>query len=157
MEVSNPDLGYSSRYLDFGEGFYLTTNEEQAIQFSHKVIIREAKRGNKIGTATVSSYEFDLLLAKSSLKMLDFELPSEEWFNFVIDNRRGVVQSFIYDIIYGPVANDDVYQVIGLFEDGILSKENAITALKVKQLFNQYTLKTNAALGLLKFISSKTY
>jgi len=68
-----------------------------------------------------------------------------------------VVQSFIYDIIYGPVANDDVYQVIGLFEDGILSKENAITALKVKQLFNQYTLKTNAALGLLKFISSKTY
>jgi hypothetical protein len=88
---------------------------------------------------------------------LEFNSPSDEWFDYVIGNRRGSNKAKENDVIIGPIANDDVYRVLGLFENGILSKEYAIEALKVKKLFNQFTLATDAALNLLRFISSETY
>jgi hypothetical protein len=59
-----------------------------------------------------------------------------------------------YDVVMGPVANDDVFEVIEYYEDGTLTKEMAINALKIKKLFMQLTLKTEAALNMLKFIRS---
>ena len=53
VTVEKPKLIVQNRFLDFGNGFYTTTNYEQAINFAEKV----AKR--KGGTATVSVYEFD--------------------------------------------------------------------------------------------------
>ncbi|MDR0630569.1 MAG: DUF3990 domain-containing protein, partial [Holosporales bacterium] len=35
--VKTPELCYSVRALDFGKGFYTTTNEEQAVQFARKI------------------------------------------------------------------------------------------------------------------------
>ena len=50
--------------LDFGAGFYLTTNEEQAVRFSDIVFRR---RGN--GTPIVSIYEFDMESAEKTLSI----------------------------------------------------------------------------------------
>jgi hypothetical protein len=157
MEVQKPDLCFSSHYLDFGKGFYLTTNKEQAINFSNKVVNRETKKKKFPGIGTVSIYKFDLALAKSNLNILEFSSPSDEWFDYVIGNRRGCNKTKENDVTIGLIANDDVYRVLGLFENGILSKEHAIEALKVRKLFNQFTLATDAALNLLRFISSETY
>ena len=52
--VSQPKLIAQTRGLDFGSGFYLTTNEEQAERFSEIVVNRR-----KSGVATVSVYDFD--------------------------------------------------------------------------------------------------
>lgn len=57
--VDTPRLINQQRGLDFGAGFYLTTAEKQAVQFSHIVV-----RRSRSGTATVSIYEFDMTDAK---------------------------------------------------------------------------------------------
>ena len=53
VEVKNPMLVASNRMLDFGPGFYTTTNREQAIRFAKSVV---AKRG---GAPMLNVYEFD--------------------------------------------------------------------------------------------------
>ena len=135
----------------------MTSNKEQAIQFSQKVVLRESKKRLPAGTATVCQYEIDLDDAESQLEILRFNEPSSDWFDYVVNNRLGLDLFPQCDIVIGPVANDDVYRVIEFFESGMYTKEFAIDALKVKKLFNQYTVKTGAALGLLKFISCETF
>ena len=44
MVVEKPQLIEQNRFLDFGYGFYTTTNREQAEGFAKKVIVR---RGGK--------------------------------------------------------------------------------------------------------------
>ena len=54
MIVSQPKLVPQNRYLDFGYGFYTTTNKEQAAAFAQKVSKRR-----RSGKPTVNTYEFD--------------------------------------------------------------------------------------------------
>jgi hypothetical protein len=156
-EVQAPDLSMSRKYLDFGNGFYLTSNKDQAIEFSRKVVIREKRKLRPPGIPTVSIYEFDKDKAKTDLSVLEFNSADEEWFEYVINNRNGVDLSLASDIIVGPVANDDVYRVVDDYENGLLTREMAIAALKIKKLYNQYTIKTETALRLLHFISTEIY
>ena len=104
VEVREPKLIKQNRYLDFGYGFYTTLNREQAISFSHKVVRR---RG---GNGIVSVYEIDEEIADNELKILRFNHADEAWLDFVFENRTGKYSGEKYDCIYGPVANDDVYQ-----------------------------------------------
>lgn len=60
----------------------------------------------------------------------------------------------MYDFIYGPVANDNVYTTFTLYTAGILTKEQTIEALKVKKLYNQLVLTSEKALAYLKFIGT---
>lgn len=41
--IKNPDVNYSKKYLDFGEGFYLTTYEEQAKKWAVRKAMRQEK------------------------------------------------------------------------------------------------------------------
>lgn len=52
--VEQPRLIEQNRFLDFGYGFYTTTNKTQAVGFAEKVT-----RRRKNGICTVSVYEFD--------------------------------------------------------------------------------------------------
>ena len=54
-------------------------------------------------------------------------------------------------MIYGAVANDDVYRTITLYMTGVLNKEQTLTALKIRKLFNQLVFATDKALGYLHF------
>lgn len=56
--VSEPRLIRQNRFLDFGFGFYTTTNKTQAISFADKV----AKRRQE-GRKAVSIYEIDEQIA----------------------------------------------------------------------------------------------
>lgn len=47
-----------------------------------------------------------------------------------------------YDLIYGAVANDDVYRTITLYMTGVLTKEQTLQALKIRKLFNQLVFTT---------------
>ena len=147
--VSEPRLIKQNRFLDFGYGFYTTTNKMQAISFADKVT-RRRKEGNK----AVSIYELDTEKAFADGKLLRFDSPSEAWLDFVSENRSGNYEGESYDFIFGPVANDDVYRTFTLYTAGLLSKEQTLEALKVKKLYDQLVFASEKALSYLHFIGT---
>ena len=149
MIVDKPKLIEQNRFLDFGYGFYTTTNKKQAENFAQKVVVR---RG---GTAIVNIYELDDVVSTQILKVRKFNDPDEEWLDFVSAHRNGTYNGDQYDIIIGAVANDDVYRTLQVYSSGLLTKEQALEALKIKKLFNQYVFSTEKSLNLLKHIKSE--
>ena len=149
MVVPEPKLIQQNRFLDFGFGFYTTTNKVQAIGFADKVT-----RRRKAGTKSVSIYEIDESCAFSECSVLSFDKPNEAWLDYVSDNRSGNYNGENYDFIFGPVANDDVYTTFALYAAGVLSKEQTLEALKIKKLYNQLVLSSEKALSYLRFIGT---
>ena len=142
VPVEIPKILKSVRMLDFGDGFYTTSNKEQANRWAEIVA---AKR--KTNVRVVSEYEFDFDAAKKELAVISFDNPDEKWLEFVCLNRSGQIPTEPYDIAIGPVANDQVYTVVTLYEQGILSKEAAIMELKVRKLYNQILFHTEKSLN----------
>lgn len=146
LTVSEPKLVVQNRFLDFGYGFYTTTNIVQAKGFATKVTKRR-----KEGIPTVSVYEINENKAFGECSVLRFDSPNEKWLDFVSENRAGNYTGELYDFIYGPVANDDVYTTFTLYTAGVFTKEQTIEALKIKKLYNQLVLTSTRALSFLKF------
>ena len=136
--VDQPKLIRQNRYLDFGFGFYTTTNREQAVNFAQKVTDRR-----KMGEATLNIYSVNEAVAFQECKVLQFD--------FVAANRQGTYHGEKYDLIYGAVANDDVYRTIALYMTGVLDKEQTLSSLKIRKLFNQLVFATEKSLQYLKF------
>ena len=67
MKVETPQLILSNRTLDFGSGFYTTSDESQAKRWAEL----QAKRRKK-GAAVISVYDFDEAQA-GNLAILRFE------------------------------------------------------------------------------------
>ena len=84
VAVERPALIKQNRYLDFGFGFYTTTNMEQAKDFAVKVT---EKRKN--ATATIKVYEIDEVTAFTDCRVFSFDEPDEAWLDFVAQNRQG--------------------------------------------------------------------
>ena len=147
--VDKPALVPQNRYLDFGFGFYTTTNKQQAVGFADKVTKRR-----RTGKKAVSIYEIDEVKAFSECSVLRFDAPNEAWLDFVSANRSGSYTGPVFDFIYGPVANDDVYTTFTLYSAGVLTKEQTLEALKIKKLYNQLVLTTEKAICYLKYIGA---
>ena len=56
-----------------------------------------------------------------------------------------------------PVANDDVYRTFILYQNGVLTRQQTIEALRIKELSDQYVFKTRAALSLLTFEGARIH
>lgn len=147
--IDKPKLIPQNRFLDFGFGFYTTTNKVQAISFAEKVYRRE-----KEGKKQVSIYEVNEEKLFSECSALRFDIPDEKWLDFVSQNRSGNYDGEDYDVIYGPVANDDVYTTFTLYQAGTLTKAQTLEALKIKKLYNQMVFASEKALSYLKFIGT---
>ncbi len=147
--VSEPKLIQQNRFLDFGFGFYTTTNKRQAIGFADKVYKRR-KGGGRI----VNVYEIDEQKAFAECSVLRFNTADEAWLDFVSDNRSGSYEGEKFDFIFGPVANDDVYTTFTLYTAGAFTKEQTLDVLKIKELYNQLVLTSEKALSYLKFIGT---
>ena len=85
--------------------------------------------------------------------MRDFKGVSEEWLDFIYANRNGYKTDF-FDIVLGPVANDNLYATLQVFEQGIITKVQAIERLKTHTLVDQVSFHSPKALELLLFIKS---
>ncbi|MBE6715705.1 MAG: DUF3990 domain-containing protein [Ruminococcaceae bacterium] len=103
-----------------------------------------------ISKKTVNIYEFDEK-AFVDCSVLTFEKPDEAWLDFVSDNRAGIYNGKKYDIIYGPVADDDVYATFALYSAGVLTKTQTLEVLRIKKLYNQLVFSTEKALRYIKF------
>lgn len=152
MIVEKPVIMNRFTTLDFGTGFYTTSNEDQAQDFARKVYLRRKRQGKPL----VNRYLLDEKVLES-LDVLQFPAPDKQWLEFVVHNRReGRDPSLAIDLVIGPVANDDVFQAVALYEDGVITEEEAIRRFKAKELFDQYLFCNEKALEYLKFDLSYT-
>ena len=83
--------------------------------------------------------------------VLRFYSANEAWLDFVAENRSGNYAGKTYDVVYGPVADDDVYTTFTLYQAGVLSKEQTLETLKIKKLYNQMVFASEKALSFLNF------
>ena len=150
--VKEPKILKPNRELDFGNGFYTTTNRDQAIVFAKRVT-----RNRGVGAATVSVYEIDVNVAFPLCEVVKFDGVSDAWLDFVCDNRDGAFSGPAYDFAFGPVANDDVYRTLYLYRAGEIDREETFKRLKVKTLYNQLVFASPLALSFIHFKRSEVY
>ncbi len=86
----------------------------------------------KEGTPTVNVFEIQ---DKVDLKVLKFNGPDKAWLEFVTSNRKNKNYKNDYDLIIGPVANDNTMPVINLYINGVYNEKEALKKLikKVNQ------------------------
>lgn len=145
VEVKEPILLKVQRELDFGKGFYTTSDMEQAARWAWRTAKR---RGESSAFVTVYEVNEDEL---KNIRLLSFDSPNVEWLNLVVKNRKGEYIAGDWDIISGPVADDQTAQVIDLYLEGAYDEEEAIRRFLTQKLKDQYTFKTKEAINLLKY------
>lgn len=145
IEIKVPKIIQSKRLLDFGTGFYLTSDYEQAAKWAVRTINRR-----ETGTPTISVFN----IADSELENLDilvFEAANKEWLRYISQNRSNNLVRDSYDIVIGPVANDQAIRTVNNYLKGYLTEDIAIQLLLPQNLKDQYVFKTEKALSVLKF------
>jgi hypothetical protein len=144
--VEYPKIFDVQRLLDFGNGFYTTTNINQAESWA---TIKKKRIGNV--KSIVSIYEInDDLIYNPNYQTKIFEKADEQWLDFIVSNRKGNL-IHPYDIVKGPVADDTLYTTLLLFETGILSKKETIIRLKTHKLFDQISFHNKEVIKELNF------
>jgi len=81
-------------------------------------------------------------------------IEQNRYLDFVAGNRNGIYKGESYDVIYGPVANDDVYTTFTLYQSGALTKEQTLETLKIKKLYDQMVFTSEKALSFIKFVGT---
>jgi hypothetical protein len=146
--MEKPLLLEASHPTDFGAGFYTTSNYGQAVDFAKRVV-------NLRGAfALVNIYELNEKEIEEN-SILRFESSNVDWLHFVVNNRMLKSIERNYDIIIGPVANDDVYETIIAFESGIYDEQETLKRLQARKLYNQYVFKSQNAMNKLIFKEAK--
>lgn len=148
--VQHPEIRVGKNYLDFGIGFYTTTSYDQAERWARIKMRRENKN-----TGYVAIYTFDYESAKENTVIRQFDTANIEWLLFVVNNRRGIPHTEPVDMHIGPVADDNVYQTIRFFENGVYDAEETVKRLKTETLHDQWTFHTEKMLSYLQFTTYK--
>ena len=149
IAVAVPDLSKSKPYKDFGKGFYLSADINQAQRMAEqRTLILQT------GTPTVSRFNFDeQWLQSSELRIKIFESYSEEWAQFVLMNRDISVSqpAHDYDIVYGPIADDGVAFQLRRYKAGAITLGELVQELQFSHgITFQYYFGTQRALDKLK-------
>lgn len=151
MVIEQIDLSKSKPYKDFGRGFYLSDNEEQAKAMANQKVVQL-----ETGKVTVNVYVFDERhLNDGSLKVKLFESYCTEWAEFILANRNKAGKKMVhdYDVVIGPIADDKVGVQIRLFNDKYIDIETLLSRLQyIKGITIQYFFGTERAIQTLKKI-----
>ncbi len=141
------DLQKSKPNKDFGKGFYLSPNYEQALNMAH-IKLEQQKQGSPV----VMEYEIDET-AMQTVRLLRFDDYSEQWAEFILANRNNSTGHPIhdYDIVVGPIADDRVGLQLWKYENQLIDLPTLVSKLKyMKGMTIQYFFGTEKALSLLK-------
>ncbi len=155
VDIPEIDLSRSRRGKDFGQGFYLNKNRQQAMDMAVRTVQREM-----YGTPILNVYLFDetILQTESELKIKIFEDYTEEWAEFILKNRNNKTNRQVhpYDIVVGPIANDTVGVQIRRFIMGYITIDRLIEELRFTgDHAIQYFFGTERAVQLLKKIRNE--
>lgn len=130
VAIPSPEILRGQFTKDFGDGFYCTSLKTQAVKWS-----------KRYDTPVVSIYEYH---ANDKLKICCFETMTEEWLDFIVACRSG--QSHDYDIVIGPMADDQIYNYVADFMNGVLTREQFWVLAKFKYPTHQINFCTSEAL-----------
>lgn len=141
------DLSKSKPNKDFGQGFYLSADYDQAMAMA-KVKVDQLEYGSPV----VLAFEVDES-QMGQLKILRYNEYSEQWAKFILLNRRNDTGHPIhdYDIVFGPIANDRVGVQLWKYETQSIDLPTLVRNLQhMKGITFQYFFGTEAAIKLLK-------
>lgn len=139
VEVAQPRILQNGFYKDFGYGFYCTNIERQAKRWA---ITRK-------GDSVINRYEY---VYNNDLKILKFEGLSDEWLDFVAVCRKGIDHE--YDIVEGPMADDQIWNYVEGFLSGKISREAFWNLAKFSYPTHQIVFCTENALKTITFEGS---
>lgn len=149
VEFGDIDLKRSKPNKDFGQGFYLSDNYEQALDMARiKVVQLEA------GRPVVMTYEVDDRFL-DDLRILRYDSYSEEWAKFILLNRNNPsdTPAHDYDVVIGPIADDKVGLQLWRYETNLIDLSTLVRNLKyMKGITIQYYFGTERAIKYLKRI-----
>jgi hypothetical protein len=136
--IEEPEIRISKYNKDFGTGFYCTVMQEQADKW--------AKR---FDTPVVSVYEY---IKPKNINLLSFDTMTDVWLDFIADCRNGKHHN--YAIVEGAMANDQVWNYVADFINGILTREQFWVLAKFKYPTHQIAFCTPESLKYLNFTMS---
>ena len=146
--IKQIDLTKGRRGKDFGRGFYLSEDRDQAFLMAQRTVAREES-----GEPIVTEYEFDesALHQLSGLRVKVFDSYTIEWAEFIMMNRNNRTDHQVhdYDIVFGPIANDKVGLQINRFQLRYISIEELIRQLSFIRPTYQYFFGTERAIKFL--------
>lgn len=153
--IDSINLAMCRPYKDFGQGFYLTDIEEQAEKMATRV--------SKIygGFPVVNIYEIDDDFRElSDLRIKDFGAhTTEEWAKFIMNNRNRTFadeKSLLcnrdnkYDIVIGPVADDNMALLFRQYENEIIDFSTLLKGMIYRKTSSQYSFHTEKSIKLLR-------
>ncbi len=147
VDFETIDLSKSKPNKDFGQGFYLSADYNQAMDMA-KTKVEQLETG----TPTVLAFEVDeQQMAK--LKIQRYSEYSEEWAKFILLNRRNDTHKPVhdYDIVIGPIANDRVGVQLWKYETQTIDLPTLVRNLQhMKGITFQYFFGTEQAIKLLR-------
>ena len=133
---------------DFGRGFYMTTLKDQAVRWTQNMFIRYG--GGR--------FVYELVLDISpDLRIKRFEGLNREWLEMVKRNRLDGGTQHDYDVVCGPVANDDTMRTLALFVAGIYTEDMALQQLRFFKPNDQVSIHTECALPRLRIVRKETH
>ena len=128
VEIYDIDLSMSRPGKDFGKGFYLNPNFEQArlmAEKTHRII----GSGKQIVNGFIFNHEKALA---DGLRIKIFPDYDEEWADFIVLNRknRTNIPAHDYDIVIGPIADDTVGVQVRRYIQGYLPVSQLVEELR---------------------------
>ena len=133
--VETPGIIEGRYAKDFGTGFYCTELKEQAVRWARRYDV-----------GIVSIYEVRLNMA---LKIKEFKDMTDEWLDFIIECRSGKTHG--YDIVIGAMADDQIYNYISDYIDGVITREQFWVLAKFKYPTHQINFCTEESLKCLEY------
>lgn len=140
--LADPDIRHGRKNADFGQGFYLSDDEEFAK--------RRAKR--RRGSDTVLNvYELEC----DGLNIKRFS-RDRAWFDYICANRNGARDTLTdCDVVIGPIASDTLYDTFGIITSDLLDPALSLELLQLGEVYMQIVIKTDRAREQLRFLSSR--
>ena len=162
IEIEKIDLSKCKPFKDFGCGFYTTPIREQALSMARRTVRIFGKGKPCITEFLCDDTHFNYSTGNHAPELLNikrFDEPCTEWARFVINNRNPEFTNIQsqdcnvdckYDIVIGPVANDDITALINVYLSGILSDEALTKELSFRELSIQFSFHTEKSITCLR-------
>ena len=145
IEITSPKVDKGRKKVDFGQGFYLSANLQQAREMADTVVDREGE-----GTPIVTEFEFDdSLITSGTLDVKIFQHYNLEWSRFVRANRRNKTEMPLHnhDIVYGPIADDTIAKQMRLLDMEYIDEERFMQEIQYKEETFQYFFGSKKAIA----------
>lgn len=146
----NPEMGHNPEELtrDFGDGFYLSDKEQSAKEWA----LRKTK--GKPGKITI--FDFRIAEAMKDGVVTRFDYPGPQWAEFVVRNRLRM-PTVHKDIVIGPVADNNMYDLLTDYKNGFLTYDEFCDTLapyrtRYGDIVEQYAFTTQDSLYYLDYI-----